>query len=383
MTRIPLDRARQLAVMGQLLDADRPAGVVETATHLGGLQLDPTAAVARNERLLLFSRLGPYDAAELENALWRDRTLFEHWAYIVPTAHFAVHRETQKRFPRGEAKWVAWIREWLAANASFRRYVLRELRERGPLRSRDLEDRSVVPYSRSGGWNLDKNVGRMLEFLWLGGEIATVGRDRGERVWDLAERVYPLKERQPPRGEWLRDLVLRQARARGIAKERELGSVFDGPVPGREKAIAALVRAGRLVEVDVERLGKRLVDAELLERPFRGRTAILSPFDKLVADRTRAERLWDFEFRLEIYVPKEKRRWGYFVLPVLHEEKLVARLDAAADRDAGVLRIHATHVEPAATPDALEAMQVELGSLAGWLGLAGVATTGRRRASRS
>lgn len=374
MRRIPLERARQLAVMGQLLDAERPRGVVETATRLGGLQLDPTSAVARNERLLLFSRLGPYDVAELEGALWHDRTLFEHWAYVVPAAHFAVHRETHRRFPRGETKRAHWLRGWLAANAPFRRYVLRELRARGPLRSRDLEDRSVVPYSANGGWNLDRNVGMMLELLWLGGAVATVGRDRGERLWDLAERAYPLRAKQPPRREWLRELVLRQARARGIAKENELGRAFDGPVPGRERAIAALRRAGRLVEVEVERLGRRLVDAELFERPFRGRTAILSPFDKLVADRTRAERLWDFEFRLEIYVPREKRRWGYFVLPVLHHERLVARLDAAADRQAGVLRIHRTHVEPAATPEALEAMRTELDALAGWLGLDAVAS---------
>jgi uncharacterized protein YcaQ len=155
---------------------------------MGGLQIDPTNAVARAEQLVLWSRLGPYDLAELERLRWDDRQLFEYRAYIVPTSEFAVHRESMRRYPRGDYARGRYIREWVKANAGFRRYILRELRRRGPLPSRGLEDRAEVPW-RTGGWNDGKNLGRMLDILWFSGAIAVVGRDGNERLWDLAERV--------------------------------------------------------------------------------------------------------------------------------------------------------------------------------------------------
>ncbi len=208
---------------------------------LGGVQMDPVSAVARAERLVLWSRLGSYDATDLDRALFVDRSLFEYWAFIVPMVDYAIHRETMRRFPRMDDSRGRVTREWLAANASFRRYVLREMRRRGPLRSRELEDRASVPW-RSGGWNDGKNLGRMLELLWFGGRIATVGREGGERVWDLAERILPTDQPHLPAGEVARRLAERQLRLAGIARSRTVGLAFDGRPPVWE-GLSALCNA--------------------------------------------------------------------------------------------------------------------------------------------
>jgi uncharacterized protein YcaQ len=163
--------------------------MLDVVEGLGRIQVDPTNAVARTDRLVLWSRLGDHDTTELDRLLAR-RKLFEYWAYIVPVRDFAIHRETMRRYLRGQNTRARYVREWLEMNPQFRRYVLRELRARGPLRSRDLEDRAVVPW-RSGGWNDGKNVGRMLDVLWFAGQIAVAARQGNERVWDLAERVLP------------------------------------------------------------------------------------------------------------------------------------------------------------------------------------------------
>ena len=184
--RVSITRARQMAVESQLLSAPRPTSLVGVVEHLGWVQVDPTNAVARAERLVLWSRLGNYDVADLDRARFETRELFEHAAYILPMTDFAVHRPVMASFPTTER-----VRDWMTANAGFRRYVLGELRRRGPLRSRELDDRAEVPW-RSGGWNDGKSLGRMLEFLWAGGHIAVVGRDGNERVWDLADRHYPV-----------------------------------------------------------------------------------------------------------------------------------------------------------------------------------------------
>jgi uncharacterized protein YcaQ len=371
--RLTLERARELAVLGQLLDAARPAGILDVVRGLGKLQLDPTSAVAPSEQLVLWSRLGGYDPARLRQLLEDEHELFEYWAHILPASDFAVHRETMRRFPRGDYARPTYVRGWLADNAAFRRYVLAELRRRGPLRSRELEDRAAVPW-RSGGWNDGKNVTMMLDTLWFRGEITIVARDGRQRVWDLSQRHLPVGEPRLTRAECARRLLAGQLRARGVAAPDEFGFAFDGRPPGWEQALRALVRDGDVVQVQIDGLaGLRYADARLLEQPFAGRTAILSPFDQLVANRGRAEALFGFEFRLEIYVPQAKRRWGYYVLPVLHGSRLVARLDVVADREAGVLRLHRVHVEPGVGGRPAASVGQEARSLAAWLGLGGVA----------
>jgi uncharacterized protein YcaQ len=373
MIKLTLADARKLAVAAQLLDAPRPRSILAIVEWLGSLQMDPTSAVARSERLVLWSRLGNYDLAELDRLRWETHELFDYWAHIVPASDYVIHRETMRRYPSGAWARTNYVHEWLAANAGFRRYILRELRGRGPLRSRELEDRADLPW-KTGGWNDGKSLGRMLELLWDGGKIGVAGRDGNERLWDVAERVFPTDQPRPPAGEIARGVLDKQLRWRGVSRANEFGRVFDGWVPGRERALKALVREGRFVPVEIAGLsGDWLAHAELLERgPGEPRSTLLSPFDKLVYYRDRTEELFGFRFRLEIYVPKAKREYGYFVLPFLHGHELVGRIDPLFDRKTGVLHVNAVHWEPGA-PRARADLETAVTELAEWLGAGEVA----------
>jgi hypothetical protein len=369
LTRLTLTEARKLAVAGQLLDAPRPRSILDVVDRLGSLQMDPTSAVARSERLVLWSRLGNYDLAELERLRWDTRELFDYWAHIVPASDYAIHRETMRRYPRGAYARSNYIHEWLAANAGFRRYVLRELRKRGPLPSRELEDRADLPW-KTGGWNDGRSLGIMLETLWDGGKIGVARRDGNQRLWDLGERIFPTDQPKLPAGEIARRVLDKQLRWLGIARPNKFGRVFDGWVPGRERALKELIRARRFVPVEIEGLsGEWLAHAELLKcDPGEPRSTLLSPFDKLVYYRDRTEELFGFRFRLEMYVPKAKREYGYFVLPFLHGHELVGRIDPLFDRKTRVLTVNAVHWEPGAPTSAKPALKEAVRELAEWLG---------------
>ena len=370
-----LDRraARRLCVQGQLLSAPRPASIEEIVRGLWMVQMDPTSAVARTEHLVLFSRMGRrFRVADLDRLLRQERALFEYWVHIVPASDYGVHRESMRRYPngpRGELASRQRVREWLAANAAFRRYALRELRDRGPLRARDLEDRAVAPW-RSGGWSDERgrSVAMLLDLLWHKGEVMIVGRDGTQRLWDLAERAAPPTEPRLPPGEIARRILDRQLHARGVATAGQFGWAFDGRPPGWELALRDLVREGIAIPAEVRGLtGEWYVHADLLNRPFRPRTVLLSPFDDLVSDRGHTEALFDFFFRLEIYVPKAKRRWGYFVMPILHGDRLIGRINPEFDRGAGLLRVHAVYAEAEAPASAGPAVARAVRELAGWL----------------
>jgi uncharacterized protein len=279
-----------------------------------------------------------------------------------------------RRYPAGAYARSNYIHEWLAANARFRRYVLRELRRRGPLPSRELEDRADLPW-KTGGWNDGKSLGIMLETLWDGGRIGVARREGNQRLWDLAERVFPTDQPRLAAGEIARRVLDKQLRWFGVARASAFGRVFDGWVPGRERALKALVREGRFVPVEIEGVaGEWLAHAELLERgPGELRSTLLSPFDRLVYYRDRTEELFGFRFRLEIYVPKAKREYGYFVLPFLHGHELVGRIDPLFDRKTGVLTVNAVHWEPGAPADAGPALRAAVDDLAQWLGATEVA----------
>jgi uncharacterized protein YcaQ len=362
-------RARQLAVTGQVLDAPRPGSIEEVVRRLGEVQIDPTSTVARTEQLVLFSRLGRrFRVAELERLLWSERTLFEYWAHIVPTADLPIHRISMRRYPHGSWKRREYVRRWLEANDAFVRYVIGELRRRGPLRARDLENRAAEGW-RTGGWNDEgQNVPMLLDILWLQGRVMIVGRDGQQRIWDLASRSLPRVPARPA-STIAADLVDRQLRARGLERPERIGTLFDGPVPTRDTAIRRHLRDGLIVPIEVEGLpGRWVAHRDLLDTTFRGRTMLLSPFDDLISDRERTERLFDFRFRLEIYVPKAKREFGYFVLPILRGDRLVGRIDPLYERKAGVLHVQAIYAEPGATPSDWPPAERAIDELAAWLG---------------
>jgi uncharacterized protein YcaQ len=372
---VSLRRARRVAVGAQLLSGPPPRSILEVVERLGSVQMDPTRVVARTEHLVLWSRLGRrFRVADLEEALWADRSLFEYRAFILPTSQYAVHRETMRRYPSTDLSRHAYVRRYLRENGRFRRYVLDRLEAEGPLPSRALEDRSAAGW-RTGGWNDDgRNTSMMLEVLWAKGEVMIAGRAGQERLWDLAERRLPADVARPARGREARELIDVQLRALGISKPTRFGWTFEGArPPGWERALAGLEREGRAVRVRVDGVpGVRWAHAEALDRTFRPRTALLSPFDQLIHDRARAEELFGFRFRLEIYVPKAKRRYGYFVMPILHGDRVVGRLDPAFDRKDNVLRVRAAFAEPDAPREAWPAIRAQIDGLASWLGADGV-----------
>jgi uncharacterized protein len=355
--RLTKAQARRIAVRAQLLDAPRPTGLLAVVQRLTLLQIDPTAAVAPSADLVAWSRLGSaYRPADLTRALEEDRTLFEHNALIRPTSDCGLYLA-------GAADWPPYerTRAWLRANDRFRRDILDVLGSSGPLASRDIPDTCLVPWA-SSGWTNNRNVTQMLECLMMRGEIAISGRVGRERVWDLAERVYPADVAVPSVEEAERSKDERRLAALGIARQTARAMPME-PVHVGEAGERAVVEGVK---------GEWRVDPTYLGDDFEGRTALLSPFDRLVHDRVRAQELFEFEYTLEMYKPAAKRRWGYFALPILHEDRLVGKVDAAADRDASVLRVNAIHEDIRFTRTMARAVQAELEELALWLELAAV-----------
>lgn len=364
-----LTEARRLAVASQLLAGKRPLrtrrGILETIRTLRHLQIDPTAAVAPSHLLVLWSRLGPYDPADLD-ALVRTGYLFEYRAFLYPVEEYAVHARRMRDFGlwlRGEGIWPRRVRDFMEKNRNLRGQILTRLRREGPLLSRQFEGRAIVPW-RSQGWYSGTHISRMLEFLEWQGLIMVAGRLDGQRLWDLTERVLP--DRAPRERISKREFDLRVAermlRAAGVVRAR--GNSWEwGRGRPSASALAALVREGRAEPVEINDglrtlSGRWYVSSDaqaLLERlrkgAWRPRTTLLSPFDTFINDRERTEELFGFRFRLEIYVPKGKRQYGYFVMPILHGDRLIGRVSPAMLRDQGRLVIEAIYAEPDAPTD--------------------------------
>ncbi len=324
--KVSVAEARRIAVRAQALDGSA-TGVLSTVRRLGFLQIDVVSPVATPQHLVLFSRLGHgYDRAELDRLLWEERVLFEWGAFIWPIEDLPLLQADMRSYLRGNLSWQVRIREWLTENAAFRRYVLRELEARGPLPSRELEDRSRTPWRSMGGWTGGKNVTQMVEFLHGKGEIAIVGRRGGQRLWDLADRWYPLTER----------------------------------VSTRE---AEAIRADRRFRSQGVRLVRGAWEAhpDATDGPAPDRVTLLSPFDRLIYDRKRAEALWGFRYRLEMFVPKLKREYGYYVLPLLVGDEVVGRAEPRFDRKTGVLELLGAWGDTSRLDEALA-------ELATWLG---------------
>jgi uncharacterized protein YcaQ len=283
--------------------------VLDTVRQLGFLQMDPIATVATPQQLVLWSRLGPYDPAELDRLLWKERKLIEWKAFIWPVEDLPLLRALM-RAPWGHRRADQWAKGFMKEQAGLRRYVLRELERRGPLLSRELEHHAARADERYVWWGTRAQLTWMLELLHRRGKITIVGRQSGQRLWDLADRWWPETETVPLR-EAKEELTEKRRRALGVWQEK----------------------------------GEWRVHPEAADGPVPKRTTLLSPFDRLIHDRDRAEALWNFFYRIEIYVPKTKREYGYYVLPILHGDRLVGRLDPVFDRRSRRLVVNAVYAE--------------------------------------
>ena len=323
---VSLEEARRIAVRAQLLDGSA-TDVLSTIRGLGFLQIDVVQPVERPQHLVLFSRLGPrYDRAELDRLLWEERALFEWNAFIYPIEDLPLVRSLMRQRRRSTRySGDRWVQGFLKENRAFRNYVLRELKRRGPLLSRELEDQSTGE-RLDHRWYGSRWVRLMLDALHLRGEVAVAGRRGGQRLWDLAERWYPETPTMPLR-EAERILAERRFRTQGVRRVKGEWEAHpdaaDGPVPDR--------------------------------------AVLLSPFDRLVYDRDRAEALWDFRYRLEMFVPKAKREYGYYVIPLLFGDRIVGRAEPRFDRKTGELQLLGAWGDTSRLDEALA-------DLAAWLG---------------
>jgi hypothetical protein len=359
------------------LPTPTPENLLGLVRDLGCVQIDPISVVERTQRLVLFSRLGHYDLAHLDQLLWQDRALFEYWAHcasIVLTEDYPLYSPMMRGYP-----WSERTRMWVRQNQKLKNYILREIRKRGPLPSRALAEDGLHPKDWvSTGWTSGRNVSRMLDFLWIGGKLMVAGRDGIQKLWDLSERVLPdwtPREKLSER-EVTRRAAQRALRALGVATPAHIKFHFTrGRYPELPNALAELVKEKRIREVEIGGWPGKWhmhADDEPLLDPLRipdheSRTTLLSPFDNLICDRARTRLMFNFDFTIEIYVPAAKRKWGYYVLPILHGDQLIGRIDPAMNRETGTLTVNAVYAEPDAPRDAGKAVAGAIRDLAAFL----------------
>lgn len=402
LERLSLSQARRITLRAQGLDRPRPARGADptmrqfqqVVDRLGLLQIDSVNVLARAHLMPVFSRIGPYDPALLDRAAGRSpRRLVETWAHMasfVPPETFRLLGWRQRAYQ--DEAWGGIAEVPLKHSP-----VLAEIRaiidHRGPVTAREVQQGFEAEHPTTRGeWGWNWSVAkRVLEFLFFTGEITSAGRNGAfERRYDLTSRVLPadvLARPEPSDEDAVRALIEIGARAHGIGTLRSIADYFRIKEARVASAITDLVEDGVLhqVEVDGWKQGPvyRHRDADLPRRAA-GR-ALLNPFDPLVFERRRVEALFDLRYRIEIYVPEPQRVWGYYVLPFLLGESLPALVDLKADRQAGILRVHAAHRAPGSTtPDAdvIDPLAAELRDLAGWLGLGDIVVGDREGSLR-
>ncbi|MCI0396918.1 MAG: winged helix DNA-binding domain-containing protein [Chloroflexi bacterium] len=373
--------ARRLAISRQRLAGRRPPadldGIMNILRDIRCLQLDPIRAVERTQYLVLWSRLGHYNPADLDRLLWQERCLFEYWAHaasIVLTEDYALFQAQMRDWGSGNGIWVKRAREWMAKNTALAEYILAELAQRGPLPSDYFESDSSQP----GVWSSGRHANWMVEFLWTQGRVMVAGRSGQQRLWDLAERCLPA---WTPRQEWewpqvVYDAAQKSLRGLGVARPNQISRHFTRKnYPGLNGVLKRLAADGRIVPAQIVEDGQvwpgpwyvhaddvPLVEA-LANGDWRPRTTLLSPFDNLICDRERTEQFFNFFFRVEIYVPKAKRQYGYYVLPILHGDRIIGRVDPRMDRQQKRLIVNAVYAEPAA-PQTAETGAAVAGAIA-------------------
>ena len=382
---LTLIQARHLAVQAQGLHQPQPAtaaGMLNVFRQLGCVQLDPISAVAKSHQLVLRSRLDHANIAALNNdldqLLWRDKSVFEYWAHcasMVLTEHYPIHSHRMRGHINGEtSSWGKRMIAWVAENKPLADRILREIKKHGPLPSSYFEDEAHSDWN-STGWTSGRNVNQMLDFFWLSGKLMVSGRKGNGRLWDLAARHLP---DWTPR-EKLNDTVaekravVQALQSLGVATAQQINLHFTRyRYPTLKNVLAGLEREGRIVRASVEgSKGDWYMSASAAQTSEVSEGAtLLSPFDNLICDRKRTLALFNFNFTIEIYVPKEKRKLGYYVLPILYQDKIIGCLDPLMDRAKGILHVHRVHAQPDAPMNRKtgKAIQQAIAELASFLG---------------
>ena len=390
--QLTLAQARQLAVQAQGLHTPQPAtpeGVLNAFRQLGCVQLDPISAVAKSHQLVLRNRMEPQTIdtlnRHLEQLLWHDRSVFEYWAHcasMVLTEDYPIHSHRMRSYlksSKDDSTWGKRTRQWVADNKALANEVLREIKKHGMLPSSHFENETNEEWL-STGWTSGRNVSQMLDYFWLSGKLMVAGRRGNGRLWDLTERVLP--DWTPRQSLAVADVTCRAALkavdALGVATALQIKQHFTrARYPELDKRLGELVKQGELAHATVADLPGRwyipadtLDTIDTLDTQVTHQTKLLSPFDNLICDRKRTKQLWDFDFTIEIYVPQAKRKYGYYVLPILHANTLIGRLDSAMDRKTHTFTINAIHLEPNAPQGGAtgKAITVAIQGLADFLG---------------
>ncbi|MCH8065766.1 MAG: YcaQ family DNA glycosylase [Chloroflexi bacterium] len=391
---LSIGEARRIALAAQGFVDPRPRGRVDirhlrrVLDRIGLLQIDSVNVLVRSHYMPLFSRLGPYPHTLLDDAVYQRKELYETWAHeasLVPVQRYPLLRHIMNAR-------MAWPRHrrWVEENQEYVDSVLVELERRGPLAASDLEE----PGRRAGSWWQRSKGKTAMEWHFRRGAVMAQRRDNFERVYDLTERIMPrhnLEAEPPDEATSQRELLLLAARSHGVGTAGDLADYYRLPIVPCRAHLRDLADEGALREVAVEGWRERayLHPQAQAPRSINAR-ALLTPFDSLIWERKRTERVFGFRYRIEIYVPEKQRQYGYYVLPFLHGDRLVARVDLKSDRKAGRLQVKSAYAEEDTDEDETAgALAVELRSMAAWLELDGVSVgprgnlaTALRRAMR-
>ncbi|UCI23221.1 winged helix-turn-helix domain-containing protein [Mesorhizobium sp. B2-8-5] len=381
--KISLAMARRIALGAQGFNDPRPGGVPDrrhlarVLSRTGLLQIDSVSAVVRAHYMPLYSRLGPYPLALLDNAaVTRKRAVFEYWAHeasFLPVETYPLMRWRMLRAEQGDEMYLG-LAKWGRERKAMIDEIYAQVAERGPIAASDIEG-----HKGNGGWWGWSEAKHAFEWLFWAGRITTAYRRGFERYYDLPERVLPqavLDLPVPSVEDAHRELLRISARAHGIATYGDLRDYFRLAPGDTKDRIEELVEAGELLPVKVESWDKTAYLHKDARFPRRIEArALLAPFDPVVFERTRTEKLFGFRYRIEIYTPAEKRQYGYYVLPFLLGDRIVARVDLRADRPASVLRVHAAFAEAGAPAETAAQLFDELQQMQGWLGLGAIEVT--------
>jgi uncharacterized protein len=385
-TDMSLRDARRVALAAQGFTDKRPTGRVDSRhfrrvlQRLATVQIDSVNVVTRSHELVFFARLGAYDRDALTRWLWGSREVFEYWGHEASLHPVARHPLLRWRMA-SDHQWGG-IRSSARDNPEMVAAALAEITERGPVTIGELDVHRQAPRRAASWWGWGDGK-RVVEHLFHTGQVTATRRNGFTRAYMPPERWIPgavLAEPTPDRDDAQRELLLLAARAHGVGTARDLADYYRLNVPTAAKLLAGLAADGALEPVQVEGWRQPAYlhpDARLPRRRLRAR-ALLSPFDSLIWERSRTERLFGFRYRIEIYVPRPQRVHGYYVLPFLLDERLVGRVDLKADRRAGVLRAQASWSEPGTEADTVggreriaDELSAELEAMSAWLGLAG------------